>query len=148
SICWATLVSLAFIPAAAAAQSVSFGEVRPFVVGIVPVVGPGGVGGVSIDAAGGVARSDADVQGKLRDGRAAALGRVDSKLEAASRLRKISLRSMQTAINQCREQRLPLPDELQNLAGLTRVQFVFVYPDQRDIVLAGPAEGWTVDVQG
>src|SRR5262249_15482297 len=135
-------------PVPAAAQSVSFSEVRPFVVGLVPVVGPGGVGGVSIDAAGVVARSDADVLGKLREARAAALSRVGSKLDASSPLRKISLRAMQAAINQCREQRLPPPDELQNLAGLTRVQFVFIYPDQRDIVLAGPAGGWTVDVQG
>ena len=31
------------------------------------------------------------------------------------------------------------------LAGLLRVHYVFFYPDSGDIVIAGPAEGWTTD---
>jgi len=43
----------------AVAQFVGSGEIRPFVVGVVPVVGrSGAVGGVSIDARGVVARCD------------------------------------------------------------------------------------------
>ncbi len=42
----------------------------------------------------------------------------------------------------------PAGDELANLAGLVRVQFVLVYPDRGDLVLAGPAEAWKVDGQG
>jgi hypothetical protein len=34
------------------------------------------------------------------------------------------------------------------LSGLQRVQYVFVFPDQHDIVLAGPAEGWKINDQG
>jgi hypothetical protein len=34
------------------------------------------------------------------------------------------------------------------LAGLTRVQYVFYYPDTKDIVIAGPAEGWFPDLSG
>jgi hypothetical protein len=34
------------------------------------------------------------------------------------------------------------------LAGLTRVQYVFCYPDSKDIVIAGPAEGWAQDLSG
>ncbi len=34
------------------------------------------------------------------------------------------------------------------LAGLTRVRYVFYYPETRDIVLAGPAEGWAPDAAG
>ena len=30
-------------------------------------------------------------------------------------------------------------------AGLQRIQYVFVYPEQRDIILAGPGEGWRID---
>jgi hypothetical protein len=29
-----------------------------------------------------------------------------------------------------------------------RIEYVFAYPDSHDIVLAGPAEGWTVDDRG
>ena len=34
------------------------------------------------------------------------------------------------------------------LAGLQRVRYVFYYPDSKDIVLAGPAEGWVPDPAG
>ena len=33
-------------------------------------------------------------------------------------------------------------DVMKNLAGLTRVEYVFCYPESGDIVLAGPAEAW------
>ena len=53
----------------AAGQFIGSGEIRPFVVGLVPVVGPGGVGGVSVDAKGVVARSDVESLGRLREAR-------------------------------------------------------------------------------
>ena len=34
----------------------------------------------------------------------------------------------------------PLPPELRHLGGLTRLQYVFVHPDSKDLVIAGPAE--------
>jgi hypothetical protein len=122
---------------------------RPFVIGFIPVVGPGGaVGGVSVDAKGVVARSDVDAAGKLREVRLKALARLDSDVNAASPMRKISLRGIQAAIDELRQEKLPLTDELQNLAGVQRIEYVFVFPEQRDIVLAGPAEGWKISDQG
>jgi hypothetical protein len=41
-----------------------------------------------------------------------------------------------------------LPDEIRFLAGIQRIQYVFVYPEQNDIVLAGPGEGWKIDDNG
>ena len=45
-----------------------------------------------------------------------------------------------------------MPDELEKLAGLTRVEYVFVYPGEGEapgeIVLAGPAEPWFTDAAG
>src|SRR5208337_2041119 len=41
-----------------------------------------------------------------------------------------------------------LTDEMRYLAGLLRVHYVFFYPDSGDIVIAGPAEGWTTDPAG
>jgi hypothetical protein len=41
------------------------------------------------------------------------------------------------------------PDEaMLTLAGLQKIQYVFVYPESRDIVIAGPAGDWTSDVEG
>src|SRR5882672_1261216 len=111
----AALLAWAAIAAPVAAQSVALSEIRPFVVGIVPVVGPGGVGGVSIDAAGVVSKSDVDTLEKLRAARAGALSRVDSKPQTACPLRKISLRAVQAALGECRRKGLPPADELQNL---------------------------------
>jgi hypothetical protein len=34
------------------------------------------------------------------------------------------------------------------LAGLQKIQYVFVYPETRDIVIAGPAGDWTIDREG
>ena len=34
------------------------------------------------------------------------------------------------------------------LAGLTRLKYVFFYPETKDIVIAGPAEGWGEDLSG
>jgi hypothetical protein len=65
-----------------------------------------------------------------------------------SRLRKVSLRGLAATIDQKRIAGQPVSDELQSLAGLQRVQLVLVYPEQRDIVLAGFAEGWRIDAQG
>src|SRR5688572_5754507 len=146
-----TTVCLGCLVAAssAEAQFVSNTQIEPFVVGIIPVVGrSGAVGGVSIDAAGVLSRSSVDASNQLREARQRALAPIDSDLAATSALRKISLRRLSTAIDEHRQKREPLTDALQNLAGLTRVQFIFVYADQQDIVLAGPAEGWRIDDRG
>jgi hypothetical protein len=125
-------------------------QLRPFVIGITPVVGPGGaVGGVSIDAKGVVSRIDKDFAGRLRDVRTAALVTPPKgDIAAASPLRKVSLRRLVAELDRLRREGKPLSAELQNLAGLTRVQYVLVNPDEKDLVLAGPAEGWEYDTEG
>ncbi len=37
---------------------------------------------------------------------------------------------------------------MEYLAGLRRIQYVFVYPETRDLVIAGPAGGWQVGAEG
>ena len=129
------------------AQTIGFTELRPFVVGIEPVVGrSGAVGGVSIDADGVLTRTSADESARLRDvrQRAAAAARPAGPITETSPLRKVSLRRLQAAIDKLHRQGKPVTDELQNLAGLARVEYVLAMPGDRDIVLAGPAEGWTI----
>lgn len=127
---------------------VTEGRVRPFVVGFIPVTGRGAVGGVSVDSQGVLARAKNDTAGDLRQARLAAL-RVDStEITQRSPLRKISLRRLEAAIAEHRRLGQPLPDEMQVLAGLQRLQYVFAYPEQQDVVLAGRAEGWRIDDRG
>jgi hypothetical protein len=73
---------------------------------------------------------------------------IQSDLNAASSQRKVSLRGLQETIEQLRRSNRPVDDELQNLAGLTHIEFVFVDRERRDIVIAGPAEGWRIDNHG
>jgi len=65
-----------------------------------------------------------------------------------SPLRKISLVRLEAAVQRHLAEGLPLPEEMRLLAGLERIQYVLVYPEQRDIVLAGPADDWRMDEEG
>jgi hypothetical protein len=66
----------------------------------------------------------------------------------AKALRKVSLRKLEAAIAEHHKSGAPIPDEMRYLAGLQRIQYVLVYPEANDIVLAGPGEGWKLNDQG
>jgi hypothetical protein len=133
----------------ARAQAVGSIEIRPFVTGIIPVVGRNGaVGGIAVDPEGVIARSTTEQARELKAARAAALAPASSTAAASSRLRKISLVGLQAAIPAQQGRGSRYDDELQNLAGLTRVEYVFVDAEHGDLVLAGPADGWRVDEEG
>ncbi len=144
------LFSLLLLPGVSWAQTggVANVQLRPFVIGIVPIVGNGAVGGVSVDAEGVLARAAVDATDRLRESRLKAMGQVPVELERSSALRKVSLRRLETEIAHRMKARRPLSEEIELLAGLQRVRYVFVYPQTGDIVLAGPAEGWQVDPAG
>ena len=78
----------------------------------------------------------------------AQLAKLDPDVAKPSELRKISLNRLDAAIRakiEAGEQ----PDEvMQCLAGLKRIQYVFYYPETKDIVIAGPAEPWVEDLGG
>src|SRR5262245_28155666 len=106
------------------------------------------VGGVSINAEGVLDLTGAAEIKDLRDGFRKELKEVPGELEQAAELRKISLRAIEEAVSKSPESLTSqLPEEIQFLAGIQRIQYLFVYPDQNDIVLAGPGEGWTIDDQ-
>ncbi|MCC9604469.1 DUF1598 domain-containing protein [Blastopirellula sp. JC732] len=107
------------------------------------------VGGISIDAQGVVSLASVDSQRMLRAEMLKALEKAPGELNAPVPMRKVSLRGLNAAIKDAQENNLGvLPDEVKYLAGLQRIEYVFVYPEQNDIVLAGPGEGWTVDEYG
>lgn len=73
---------------------------------------------------------------------------LSADVQAVSKLRKISLNRLEKAIEaQAAGDRQPT-EEMKFLAGLTRIKYVFFYPDSGDIVIAGPAEGWVNDLSG
>jgi hypothetical protein len=106
--------------------------------------------GVVVDADG-VLRVQAaqDPTGQLmRERLANAKAALSADVQKASTLRKISLNRLEKAIAaQAAGDRQPT-DEMKYLAGLTRIQYVFFYPESGDVVIAGPAEGWVSDLSG
>jgi hypothetical protein len=110
----------------------------------------GAVGGVLVDANGVLTAPQRDDFGRLRELRQQIMRDVPADVKQVSPMRMVSLRALEEAIAQ-RKQKAEMPmltDEMNYLAGLTRIQFVFVFPEHNDIVLAGPAEGWKIDQRG
>ena len=81
-------------------------------------------------------------------GRGPLQAKLNRLVDKASKLRKVSLNRLEAATRANFDKQLPLTDEMLHLAGLTRVHYVFLYPDTKDIVLAGPSEGWARDAVG
>jgi hypothetical protein len=114
------------------------------------VVGPGvsGANGVLVDAKGVLKLRDFPHDELLKKRISAARAKLNPQVAKASKLRKVSLNRLEEAIQAgLRKGQLPT-EEMNVLAGLTRLRYVFYYPETKDIVLAGPAEGWMTDVQG
>src|SRR5438874_674982 len=112
--------------------------------------GQNALAGVAVDAKGVLSnRTFEDPGFRLTKQKiAAAKAGLDQKIGRQSPLRKVSLKGLQAAIDEALAQGRQPSDDMKCLAGLTRIKYVFFYPDSGDIVLAGPAEGWFEDLSG
>jgi hypothetical protein len=108
----------------------------------------GAVGGVKVDVDGVVSNAEVAELKALQGAWEQGLEDVPADLEPWSDLRFVSLRQLEAEVAKARAAGKPLPDAAQFVAGLQRVKYVLVYPEQHDIVLAGPAEGWRADTRG
>jgi hypothetical protein len=109
--------------------------------------GTSGANGVIVDAQG-VLRLQhfPDPGGRLTKARLAeARAKLNPDVAKTSPLRKVSLNRLEAAVRERLANNEPPTEEMQFLAGLTRLRYVFYYPDTKDVVIAGPAEGWAAD---
>ena len=84
-----------------------------------------------------------DLSGDLdRQRMQAAQSNLNKDVQKSSTLRKISLNRLEAAFKAHKTTGKPIPPEMNYLAGITRLTHVFYYPETKDIVLAGPAEGF------
>lgn len=121
-----------------------------------PAVAPAGgllgrqrsVGGVVIDAQGLVSSASIEQKQELRNLMRVVLDAPRGELAEQTELRMISLKGLQQAIRDSQQTGEPLPDEIALLAGLQRVEYVFVDEENSDIILAGPAEPWQLREDG
>lgn len=106
--------------------------------------------GVRVDPKGLLARvSEQEMSGEL-----AALGErvrtaaINEDMARPSGLRLVSLRRLEQAVTDALQEGHAVPESMARLAGLTRVQYVFVAPEEKDIIFGGPAEAWQYDAKG
>ncbi len=106
--------------------------------------------GIAIDAQGVLSVKEFnDPSGRLMLQRQqAAQAKLPGDVARAAPLRKIALRRLEAAAARLLKAGKPLDEEMLYLAGLQRLQYVFYYPDEKEIVIAGPAEGWMADLSG
>jgi hypothetical protein len=96
----------------------------------------------------------AHVSTREQTGRLKALARqtrqadLNEDMARPSPLRMVSITRLERAVADRLAAGQPVVESMGKLAGLTRIEYVFVYPETGDIVLAGPAEGWSYNERG
>ncbi|QDV63654.1 DUF1598 domain-containing protein [Crateriforma conspicua] len=108
----------------------------------------GAVGGVVIDSEGIVRSATVDEQQDFANRIRALLDAPAGDWNEASDMRVVSLRGLQDQVAKARAEGRPIPDEVSLMAGLTRIEYVFVDSDRSDILVAGPAEPWKLLPEG
>ncbi len=65
-----------------------------------------------------------------------------------SDLRKVSLTRLERAAQLAAAQGRQLDEDMLNLAGIYAVQYLMVFPETGEVVIAGPAGPWAPDIEG
>ena len=73
---------------------------------------------------------------------------LNEEVAQHSEMRMVSLTRLEKAVARRIEEGLPVPETMENLAGLSQVKYVFVHPETNEIILAGPADGWQYSSMG
>lgn len=106
------------------------------------------VGGVSVNAQGLINDvTRLEVQNLSKD-LMKQLEAVPGELGSENSLRKISLKQINAVLRDCVEQNKAIPDSVRLMGGLLSIHYVVLVPEENDIILIGPAEGWKVDQYG
>ena len=109
------------------------------------------VGGVKIDPSGAIADSRVMIDSKLRQQVMAEFNQLfqqQGDLNQAAQLRVISLKQLEAMLNKIAADGQPIPQEVAYMAGLQRIEFVILSPENNDLLIAGPAEPWTINQRG
>lgn len=108
------------------------GDLTPFTSGI--KVDPNGI--LTRDA-----REDQTDRLKSTETRARTAA-LNEEMARPSALRLVSLTRLEKEVARRLDEGKPVVESMKNLAGLSQIQYVFIYPEQGEIVLGGPAAGW------
>ncbi len=106
------------------------------------------VGGVLIDPSGVIQKAPSGSLAEIRQLWQSYHKELSGKLAQPVESRAVSLRGLESQLTAAIQAGQPVPDEVACLGGLTRIEYVLVYPDKKDIVLVGPAEPWKLHESG
>jgi len=73
---------------------------------------------------------------------------LNGDMARRSQLRLVSLTRLEKEVRRRLAAGEPVVETMKNLAGLYKVEYVFVYPQSGEIVIGGPAEGWKYNTRG
>lgn len=73
---------------------------------------------------------------------------LNQDMARASDLRLVSLTRLEAAVAKRVNRGQPVVESMKQLAGLSQIKYVFVYPESGEIVIGGPAEGWEYNSAG
>jgi hypothetical protein len=73
---------------------------------------------------------------------------LNADMRAKSSLRLVSLTRLEKELAKKLAEGRSVPETMQHLAGLSQIRYVFVYPEEHEVVIGGPAEGWKYDASG
>lgn len=93
--------------------------------------------------------TEADRKGELQAlGLRARVADLNDDMARPSSLRLVSLTRLEQAVAQRLAAGQPIPETMAQLAGLSKIQYVFLYPEEREVVIGGPAESWRYNDEG
>ncbi len=105
--------------------------------------------GVFVDSSGTLKKIKVDSKKSLKRLAQSSSNDSGNRLVArSSKHRKVSLNQLERAAQLAAAQGQPLSDDMKFLAGIHEIKYVMYLPESNDVVIAGPAGPWTLDVDG
>lgn len=106
--------------------------------------------GIRVDPQGVLVRTSREEEsGRLANlGLSARQAALNEDMSQSSKLRMVSLTRLEREVAARIAEGKSVVESMQQLAGLSQIQYIFIYPEAKEIVIAGPAEGWRYDAQG
>jgi len=91
----------------------------------------------------------AELNGRLKTlGLQARTADLNENMARPSRLRLVSLTRLEKEVSQRLAEGKSVVETMKNLAGLYKIEYVFVFPNSGEIVIGGPASGWRYNETG
>ncbi|MCL2709494.1 MAG: DUF1598 domain-containing protein [Planctomycetaceae bacterium] len=104
--------------------------------------------GIDINADGRVVPLPADKSDALGRMMTNVLEAPPENMDRRTTRRAISLKKLDAEVRAIVERYETLPDAIRYLGGLTSIEYIVAVPDENDLLLIGPAEGWRTDAAG